>query len=144
MNGSLQTIALDEVRAAASKLDGWTLDESQHILEFTSSNGFVTLRHDDGVLWTSHSEAWQIEPLLAFAELLGARVRGDEFETYLSAETTFFHADDVQLREESEAESNLLISNNKRQDKLIRNVIVGCFVLLGALGFALGKWLEGK
>lgn len=143
-NGKLHSIALDEVHAAASQRGGWIFNGAQTSFELTSSEGSVTLWFQDGQLWTNSAEAWLFAPLLALAELLCGRVRGDEFETYQSAEVTFFHPDDVPLRRESEATSKLLVEKNIRQEKRIRNGIVGFFVFWGCLGFAIGKWFEGR
>lgn len=143
-NGKQQNISLDEALAAMSELGGWIFNGVQNSFELTGREGSVTLWFQDGELWTSSSEDWQFAPLLALAEQLGARVRGDEFETYRSAETTFLHPDDVQLKRESEAKSKLLLAKNLRQEKRIKNGIVGFFVLLGALGFVIGKWLESR
>ncbi|MDR7375869.1 hypothetical protein J2X19_000527 [Rhodoferax ferrireducens] len=143
-NGKLHSITLDEARAAASQRGGWIFNGAQNSFELTNSEGSVTLWFQDGQLWTNSAEAWLFAPLLALAELLGGRVRGDEFETYQSAEVTFFHPDDVPLRREAEAASKLLVEKNIRQEKRIRNGIVGFFVILGFLGFAIGKWFEGR
>jgi hypothetical protein len=47
-----------------------------------------------GELWTSDPEDEEIEKMIQAAAALGARVRGDEWETYRSAAETFVHPDD--------------------------------------------------
>jgi hypothetical protein len=47
-----------------------------------------------GELWTSDPEDEEIESMIQAAAALGARVRGDEWETYRSASETFVHPDD--------------------------------------------------
>lgn len=143
-NGKLQRISLDEAIAATSHLRGWVFDGRQNSFEFSGFEGSVTLWFQDGELWTEFYDAWQFAPLLALAEQLGARLRGDEFETYSSAETTFSHPDDVQLQRESKAKSKPLYAKQMRQEKYIRNGIVGVFVLLGVVAFLIGKWFENR
>ena len=80
--------------------------------------------------------------MLALARILNARVRGDEFETYESVEKTYFHSDDLSLRREAEARSKALVSKSTRDQKLIRNGIVGFFFALAVAGYWVGKWIE--
>ena len=49
----------------------------------------------DGELWTSNPDESMLSQMVALASALGARVRGDELETYNSDLTSFTHPDDV-------------------------------------------------
>lgn len=140
--GKQVPISLDEAVAAANHIGGWNYSESPPTFERSEEQGTCTLWYEDGELWTKNPEQWELESMLLLARHLGARVRGDEFETYESTENTFFHPDDLQLRAETEAQSRALLTSQMRQEKLIRNAIVGFFVALGVLGYFVGKWFE--
>jgi hypothetical protein len=65
-----------------------------------------------------------------------------EFETYESTDKTYFHPDDILLRKEAEAQSKTLLSASMREQRLIRNGIVGFFLVLAIVGYFSGKWFE--
>jgi hypothetical protein len=46
------------------------------------------------------------------------------------------------LRKEAEASSRALLAGSMQEQRFIRNVIVGFFVVLGVIGYFVGKWLE--
>jgi hypothetical protein len=111
--------------------------QSTSTFEFKGNSGSCTLWYDSGELWAKTPESWELEPMLALARILKARVRGDEFETYDSLEKTYFHLDDRSLRHEAEARSKAIISKSTLDQRLIRNGIVGFFfvpALVGGLG----------
>jgi hypothetical protein len=134
-------IPLDEATVAARAL-GWECDGSQPAFWRHTDQGTCTLWYQDGELWVKSPELWEIAHLLVLANNLRARVRGDEFETYESTDKTFLHPDDRQLRKEAEVQSKALLSQSMREQKLIRNVIVGFFVTLAVIGYFIGKWFE--
>jgi hypothetical protein len=142
VQGKQVPITLAETLAAASALGGWTYQDSPPTFELRSPHGTCPLWHQDGELWTKNSEAWALEPMLVLAKQLNARVRGDEFETYETVDNTYFHPDDRQLRSEAEAQSKGLIANSLREQRLIRNCIVGFFVVLGSVAYFVGKLFE--
>ena len=136
-------IALDEAKVAAQNL-GWEYQNSPPTFLRHAENATCTLWYKDGELWVKTPEPWEVEQLLALAQHLDARVRGDEFETYKSIDKTFFHPDDQQFRKEADAKSRALISQSLREQRLIRNVIVGVFVALAVVGYFVGKWFENQ
>ena len=85
-----------------------------------------------------------IPALLELARELGARVRGDEFETYATPDQTYAHPDDRRLAELARADSAKLLADNLAEQKRIRNGIFVFFAVLGAIGFLIGKWFEGR
>lgn len=140
-------ILLDEARRAAQAL-GWTFDDS---VENSDGPAFVreagadraVLWHGEGELWTKNPDEWAIGEMIVLARALEARVRGDEFETYASLqEEPYLHADDVRMREEALRQSKASTADSMREQKRIRNVIVGFFVVLGAIAFLIGKSFE--
>jgi hypothetical protein len=80
--------------------------------------------------------------MLALATKLGARVRGDEYETYSSPNQSYSHRDDVRLQKEDEARSLKLLRNDPLSPEKMRYYIIGFFVVLGVLGYFVGKWFE--
>jgi len=140
-DGKLVPIELHEARAAASEL-GWLVAEAPPSFEFKSEEKSCTLWYGDGELWAKTPDQWEIEPMLALAKRLGARVRGDEYETYLSPDKTYNHPDDAQLQKDDEARSLELLRRDPLSPEKMRYYIIGFFVVMGILGYFVGKWFE--
>ena len=140
--GTQIPISLEEAVSATSSIDGWRYFKSPPTFEFQGKEGSCTLWYQDGELWTKTPEEWQLDAMVALAKRLGARVRGDEWETYDSTNKTFHHPDDVPLRKEAEARSKALLAHSTHEQRFIRTAIVGFFVVLGVIGYFVGKWLE--
>lgn len=51
----------------------------------------------DGELWTKNPDEETLAFMVSFASTLGARVRGDELETYRTAQEAYLHPDDAKL-----------------------------------------------
>jgi hypothetical protein len=134
-------ISLEEASAAAAALDGWSYSDTPPTFTFAAADTSFCLWYQEGELWTKNPDEGCIDAMLALAKRLNARVRGDEGETY-DAGTTYQHPDDIQLQAEMEAASKVLIAGELKRQKFFRNAIVGFFVLLGGIGFLVGKWLE--
>ena len=140
--GKQLPISLGEVVSAASSIDGWRYLDSSQTFEFQGKNGSCTLWYQDGELWTKNPEEWQLGVMVALAKRLNARVRGDEWETYDETGNAFQHPDDIPLRKEGETRSTELLAKSMQEQRFIRNAIVGFFVVLGVVGFLIGKWFE--
>lgn len=140
-NGLQLPISRDEALAGARKMPGWSVTGETE-LAFSDGRGSCTLWHSDGELWTRLDDTWVIEPMLELARELGARVRGDEFETYATPEQTYAHPDDKRLAQAARADSAQLLAAHVAEQRRIRNAIIGFFVVLGAIGFLVGKWFE--
>lgn len=140
--GKKDPILLDEAMAAARDIGGWNYTASPPTFELRKIEGDCTLWHQGGELWAKTPESWELEHILALAKRLNARVRGDEFETYDSTDKTYLHPDDLLLRKEAEAQSKTQLSASMREQRLIRNSIVGVFLVLGIIGYFVGRWFE--
>jgi hypothetical protein len=142
-NGRQLPISRGEALAGAGKLPGWTVTGEAE-LTFSDGRGNCSLWHSDGELWTRLDDPWVIEPMLELARELGARVRGDEFETYATQDQTYAHPDDRRLAELARTDSAQLLADDLAVQRRIRNGIFGFFAVLGAIGFLVGKWFEGR
>lgn len=139
--GKQLPISLSEAVSAAESIEGWTYTETPPTFEYSRAEGTCALWYQDGELWTKNPEEWVINAMLVMAKRLKARVRGDEWETY-DNDKTYHHPDDIALRAEAETKSNALLSSELKKQRLIRNAIIGFFVVLGIIGFLIGKWFE--
>ena len=135
-------ISLEEVVLATSSIDWWHYLESPPTFEFHREEDSCTLWYQNGELWTKNPEEWQLGVMVALAKRLNARVRGGEWETYDETGNALQHPDDIPLRKEGETRSADLLANSMQEQRLIRNAIVGFFVVLGVVGFFVGNWFE--
>lgn len=142
-NGLQQPIPRAEALAAARGLPGWSVTGDAEIV-FADERGHCTLWHGDGELWTRLDESWIIEPMLQLAAALNARVRGDEFETYAGPQETYAHPDDKRLAQLARTDSAQLLAAHVAEQRRIRYAIWAFFAVLGAIGFLVGKWFEGR
>lgn len=135
-------ISFEEAKAAAAAAGGWTVTDAPATLSIRNGEQLVVLRHADAELWTDNPQPWAIEPMIRLAARLNGRVRGDEFETYRSADATYRHPDDRALKAKAARESARLLERELRLQRRIRNGIVGFFVILGGIGYFIGKQFE--
>lgn len=101
---------------------------------------WLTLQN--GVLWSKDPEPNEIQIMVALASELGARVRGDNFETYRSADDTYFDAEDAEDRVKSELEGQRILNSSKTEDLKIKIAIVIIFSLVGAFAYFVGSLFE--
>lgn len=140
-NGKQLPISLEEAKIAARGL-GWKFDDNPPTFELELDEGTAVLWHQDDELWTKNPEEWAFTPMVALANALGGRLRGDEYETYGADGDTYLHPDDVVLGEEAERASAPLLAAHLREQRRIRNFIIAFFVVLGAIGAMIGKAFE--
>jgi hypothetical protein len=139
--GKLVPITLDEAELAATAL-GWSFTREPPTFEIKRGTQDCSLWYINGALWAKSPDKWEIEPMLELASRLGARVRGDEYETYTSSGAAYKHPDDIQLQKEDEAQSAELLHRDALSPRKMRYYIIGLFVVLGVLGYSVGKWFE--
>jgi len=141
-NGKLEIIGLQEARSAAEKSGLWKFEQNPPGFSLETANGVSRLFFSHGELWVKSPEPWEIDFLVKLANDLGARVRGDEYETYLSRIETYLHPDDKELKEIDVLESSKLLEKGYKSQNRIRNTIIGFFIVLGLVGFTIGKFFE--
>lgn len=98
-NGKQQLPLLQaEIENLPAHFSYWEYDAAQNALFARDcSEDVPALWFGDGELWTSNPSHATLVAMVAMAQHLGARVRGDELETYLTADETYTHADDADL-----------------------------------------------
>lgn len=97
-SGGMQPISEEEVRHAIVRMDG-RLDIMPGKPEFflyrpELGEDSEILLLDDGELWAKNPGEPFLQLMIELAGHLGARVRGDELETYRSLEEVYVHPDD--------------------------------------------------
>ncbi|WP_139232641.1 hypothetical protein [Duganella sp. CF458] len=86
---------------------------------------------EDGELWAKNPSEEFLGLMIELAGLLGARARGDEFETYRSLDETYHHPDDRELIAQAAERSRKLASEVRRKDWMVRIATVGVAALIG-------------
>ena len=148
LNGGINPIQKKEVENLAELMPGARIESpslKSAVLELVvMQNGidacWLTLQN--GVLWSKNPDQSEIKIMIALASKLGARVRGDNFETYRSADDTYFDAEDAEDRAKSELEGRLILNSSKTADLKIKIAIVFIFALVGAFAYFVGSLFE--
>lgn len=92
------------------------------------------LWHSDGELWIKNPDDQTVDRMCELAEILGARVRGDELETYRSSSYVYFHPDDEAVRTLNYSTARDTARKSTRTN-LILNLSLAGLVLLMGFGF---------
>ena len=131
-NGT-QRIPLDAVdieRATAASI-GWQYSvEARCASFFDGPREVVTLWFQDGELWTSNPSESAIAAMIALADGMGARVVGDEFETYRTPTEVFVHPDDESAGIAAAARGEELVMKSKLRGRVVNGSIIAFFVLI--------------
>lgn len=132
-NGDRVPLSQEAVGAAVKSLAGLTIvSETLGSLEvqfLTSTGSKASLIWQDGEVWTQNPEPETLSVMMALAERLHARVRGDEFETYRTLDATFTHPDDEAT---IAALNRIVVTSRKRQWKF-NAIIFAIFLFLALL-----------
>ncbi|AKJ29208.1 hypothetical protein AAW51_2517 [Caldimonas brevitalea] len=128
--------------AATGSSSDWRYVEQDAAFVKERGDEVLVLWYENGELWTERPEPWMLEALLDLAKRLGARVRGDEFETYETVDRTYFHPDGIQARGDAERESKAMLADHLKTQRIIRIGIIGCFAALAAAAYFIGKQFE--
>lgn len=138
-NGQTIPITKSEVDSLVASLPGSRiqLDErNKNVLNvvITKDGKDVSwLAFQDGKLWTKNPEDNEIQVMIDIAKQLGARVRGDEFETFHTPTETFSHPDD-KLNIQRAEESAKQIRKTARSKQLRLNLaLILIFLLLAGV-----------
>jgi hypothetical protein len=133
--GSLP-IGQDDIERAAATLPGWRYDRAERTLH---ADGGLRLWYQDGELWTKNPDGAAIGRMIALADVLGARVRGDEGETYRSLDDAYSHPDDEDARRAAHASSDRW-RRRERRTWIVRGIVVALLVILAGRRLVLAYW----
>jgi hypothetical protein len=129
--GDHHAITEAELESVIAGLPDWVIDPSEETVSCTTSGGDVLwLWFQDGELWTKNPDEEQLALMIQLAERLGARVRGDELETYRTPDEWFAHPDDEEELAERERELLARTQKSKKRHRIITAIKI---LFLGAL-----------
>ena len=129
-------ITEDEIERAAATLPGGRYDRAERTLR---ADGGMQLWHQDGELWTKNPDVAGLERMIALADALGARVRGDEGETYRSQGDSYIHPDDEDAHRATAASSDRR-RRRERRTWIVRGIVVALLVILAGRRLVLAYW----
>ena len=90
-----QSITISDLQSDSVENLGWRyVTENDSVSLKNGQDPTQTLYLSEGTLWTSNPTEAALRRMVELAEVLGARVRGDELETYRADLTTHVHPDD--------------------------------------------------
>jgi hypothetical protein len=129
-------IGEDEIERAASALSGWRYDRAERTLH---ADGGLRLWFTDGELWTKNPDDVALERMIALAEVLDARVRGDEGETYRSPDDAYAHPDDEDDRRAA-AGVSAQWARRERRTWLFRGIVVALLAIAAGRRLVQAYW----
>lgn len=134
-----QNIPIDqmEIESLPGAFPEWQFDTKQiALVSVDDRDDAPALWFTDGQLWTTNPSDETIASMITLANKLGARVRGDEFETYRTVNETYVHPDDMETLGELQSESKSLAKSSKLRSLLFRVLAALAGILVA---FALHK-----
>ena len=143
VSGQARPITRDELERALGAMQGrLVFDAGQssgtQLYEPAKGDASEILIFDSGELWASTPSDPFLSLMIELADLLGARVRGDELETYRTLDDVYQHPDDAALRRDAgPAPARPRSAWDEWKGRL---TVVGIGVLLGS-GFIAWKHL---
>lgn len=120
-----------EVENLPAHFPDWQYDAAQNALfKREDREDSPGLWFSDGELWTSNPSHATLAAMVAMAQHLGARARGDELETYRTADDTYTHPDDANMKQESDEDIGVWRRREQYRLWAIRAAFIGGVVLL--------------
>jgi hypothetical protein len=101
--------------------------------------GALQLWFGDGELWTKNPDDAALERMIALAGALGARVRGDEGETYRAPDDAYAHPDDEDDRRAAAAVSEQWM-RRERRTWMFRGIVVALLVIAAGRRLVHAYW----
>lgn len=129
-------IAEDDIERAATMLPGWRYDRAERTLH---REGELQLWFQDGELWTKNPDETALERMIALANALDARVRGDEGETYRSPDDAYAHPDDEDDRRAAAAASDQWARRERRR-WIWRGIVVALLAVAAGRRLVQAYW----
>jgi predicted Zn-dependent protease len=105
---------------------------NEFIVTITTGNDLPPcLWYSDGELWAKNPDDQTVDCMCELAAILGARVRGDELETYRSSSDVYLHPDDEAVRTLNYRTSRDTARRSKRRSLILNLSLAGLVLLLG-------------
>lgn len=133
-----QPILENELAGALARMSGLACEQKAGGLSVFRTNegeSAEAMFLEDGELWTSNPSQAFLREMIELAGLLGARVRGDELETYRAVDDTYHHPDDRELIEDAHALSRTMARAQRRTDWIMRMGAITMIALAGWISF---------
>lgn len=108
--GKRQPIGRDEVEAVVASRKNLLLRDdgpSRVRIHLAGAQQPPILVLQNGEIWTNNPERETVVTMLELASALGARVRGDELETYRTPDEWYTHPDDERLIAQAKREAQV-------------------------------------
>jgi hypothetical protein len=140
-NGRPLPISEMDVITALGNDPRWSYEkQSSSAILSDPDNGDICLWLQDGELWTKNPDERGINAMIALANLLEARVRGDELETYRTSTETYLHPDDQTDAKQAQQINERYAKRARKRNLLFRSYQV--ITLLTLLVFAAMHFLR--
>lgn len=114
------------------------------IIEKNNKSEFAAF-YNNGYIWISTTLDEEIAIFIELADILKCRARGDEGETYRTANEVYYHPDDLEGNENDlspEMKKNAV--SVKRYNVVVKAIqVVGTIIFLGVMLLVILKKLEG-
>lgn len=107
--------------------------EGKSVVEIIrNGEAIAALALDRGELWAKNPDRETLQSMLSLADILQARVRGDEFETYRTPDEVYEHPDDRAEKQQAQ-QAGRDLARRARLNQWVLNVCIFGFFLLLAL-----------
>lgn len=137
-DGAQEPITRSELLGAVARHPELQVREADATLEITAAppaeDNFLLI-WQDGEIWTKNPSDDLLVLMLRLADDLGARVRGDELETYRAPDETYVHSDDRAAVEQNAAAARR-VAVRARRGRWVRVALVAA-VFIGIVVRAL-------
>jgi hypothetical protein len=132
--GVSEPIREEEIRELIGRMPGLSVEPPQKfgdlmvVVSVSPNTYHWLLQH--GKIWTKNPDEDEIALMLVLAGHLGARVRGDDLETYETADRAYDHPDDEGLRKEATAAEARFLRETGLKQVLFHVAVVAFFVVM--------------
>jgi hypothetical protein len=143
--GRADPIGSEEVRSLADRLQGAQIEPcslKDGELDLVVSRGSGTVYRfvlQRGQLWTKNPEDDEIQVMIDIAAQLGARVRGDEFETFRTPTETYSHPDDRSDLQQADESARQIKKTARRKQWILNLVLILIFAMLAGMAMYFSK-----
>jgi hypothetical protein len=134
--GQTQPISRAAFAAAIAASPGWTMAPGGEAATLTADGQEVlTVWWQAGELSGQPPDDDAVAAMLALAGRLGARLRGEELETYRTPTETYAHPDDAPAKQAADAWGEQAKREARRRGRRLNAVLLGVFLLLVLLAW---------